>query len=207
MAVLAFSLISTQSFATGFGENRFGFIVGATSSSTDVKNLDTKSMSLYHAGLTAQFPLGLGFSIQPSLLYQMKGMNLSDAGNSTVSEIGKSFETKVGYVEVPVQLQWGPDLLLFRPYLLAEPFVGCRLNSSAKGTEDGQAVKDALKAAEYGLGLGAGIDIFGLQVSGKWFWNFGGIYDTEASSTIGTIKDLKNGNNFHGFAVSVALLF
>lgn len=207
MVVLAASLIGTQSFAAGFGENRYGFMVGATTSTVDVKNIDVNSVSLYHAGLTAQFPLGLGFSIQPSLLYQMKGMNLGDAASSTVSEIGKSFETKVGYVEVPVQFQWGPDLLLFRPYLLAEPFIGCRLNASAKGAEDNKAAKDAIKSAEYGLGLGAGIDIFGFQVSGKWFWNFGGIYGSDASSTINTIKNVTDGNNFHGFAISVALLF
>ncbi|MCQ2118962.1 MAG: PorT family protein [Bacteroidales bacterium] len=201
LVALAALLAGTQAFAGGYGENRWGILVGATSSTTDIKNIDTKNISLYHAGVMAQFPLGLGFSVQPAITYQVKGMNLGQVGQSTMTDITKSMETKVGYAEIPVQFQWGPDLLLFRPYLLAEPFVGYRMNFSSEDNFTG----DSFKKIEYGLGLGAGIDVWGLQVSGKWFWNFGGFSQSDLSTTVDTIKGIGSGNNFHGFAVTVAL--
>lgn len=202
VAALAFC---TDAFAQRYLSPRVGLMGGVTSSEAKIKDVDTKSVSLYHIGLTAELPLGGGFAIQPSLLYQVKGASADNIGEMSVSDLGKSFETKVGYLEVPVQIQWGPDLVLFRPYAFAEPFVGYRISSSNK--EAAKAFKDELKKVEYGLGLGAGIDVWRLQISAKYFWNFGKIYET--GDTAGdTIRDaVNNGNNFNGIMASVAFFF
>ena len=202
VAALAFC---TDAFAQRYLSPRVGLMGGVTSSEAKIKDVDTKSVSLYHIGLTAELPLGGGFAIQPSLLYQVKGASADNIGGMSVSDLGKSFETKVGYLEVPVQIQWGPDLVLFRPYAFAEPFVGYRISSSNK--EAAKAFKDELKKVEYGLGLGAGIDVWRLQISAKYFWNFGKIYET--GDTAGdTIRDaVNNGNNFNGIMASVAFFF
>ena len=186
---------------------RFGIMAGVTSSSTDLSSLDTKSISQYHVGLTTELPLGLGFAIQPSLLYQVKGLVLSDVGSTTVSDIVDSFEAKVGYLELPVQIQWGPDLVAFRPYAFAEPFAGYRLTTKTDGASE-ETFTDGLKKVEYGLGVGVGLEFWKIQVSGKYFWNFGSMYGTDIDATGNTIKSaLKDGNNFNGIAFSVALLF
>ena len=39
-----------------------------------------------------------------------------------------SADLQVGYLEVPVSFQWGPDLLLFRPFLDVSPYVGYALS-------------------------------------------------------------------------------
>ena len=186
---------------------------GFTSSSTSIKNMDSKSVSLYHVGLTAEIPLFGGFAIQPGLLYQVKGMSADKFNSSSISESLGSFETKVGYLEVPVQVQWGLDLLAFRPYVFAEPFVGFRVGQNTKGEVAGK-LKDDLKKVEYGLGLGAGVDVWRLQLSVKYFWNFGKIYDKDGNvGPIGdTVKDavkdaVNNGNNFNGVMVSAAFFF
>ena len=101
------------SAAQSYTDSRLGIVAGFTSSSSTVKDVDTKSISLYHAGLAFEIPLGGGFAIQPEAIYQVKGMSLSNWGNSTSKDVRNSFETKVGYLEVPVQIQWGPDLLAF----------------------------------------------------------------------------------------------
>ncbi|MGN1216065.1 MAG: porin family protein [Candidatus Cryptobacteroides sp.] len=204
IVALAIFLTALPASAGGYGNSRFGLMGGVTSSSSSLKNFDTKTVSQYHLGITAQLPVGMGFCIQPSLLYQVKGMSLDQVGSSTASEVVTSIEGKVGYLELPVQIQWGPDLLLFRPYIFAEPFLGYRVHSDFSDSFTRGGLNDELKKLEYGLGVGAGIDIWRLQVSAKWFWNFGKIYRSDTSSTVDTIKSM---DNFHGLAVSVAFFF
>ncbi len=207
VVVAAISLCTDLS-ARSFLSTRVGVMGGFTSSSTSIKDVDNKSVSLYHVGLTAEIPLFAGFAIQPSVLYQVKGLS-ADKWKEIPETVG-SFETKVGYLEVPVQIQWGPDLLAFRPYVFAEPFVGYRLGQNTEGIlADG--LKDSLKKFEYGLGLGAGLEVWKLQLSFKYFWNFGDIYDKGGNfkdAASDTVRDLVNkGNNFNGIMVSAALFF
>ena len=201
-AALAFN---ANTWAQHYDNSRLGITGGVTSTSTSIKDADTKSISQYHAGLAFEIPLGGGFAIQPEVLYQVKGMSLDKWGDATTGDIGKSFETKVGYVEVPVQIQWGPDLMLFRPYGFVEPFVGYRISQKSEG--EATKVSDELQNVEYGMSLGAGIDIWKLQVALKYFWNFGNVYKSDIKNTGTTITGLKDGNNFNGVAVSVALFF
>lgn len=194
-AALAFGLNLN---AQNYNNARFGITGGLTSSSSKIKDVSTKSIALYHAGITAEIPLGAGFAFQPSLLYQMKGMSLDKWTDSTGQQINQDFETKVGYLELPLQLQWGPDLWLFRPYGFVEPFAGYKINA---GKSD---YSEELRKVEYGLGLGAGIDIWHLQFSAKYFWNFGGIYNSDIQNTANTSKE---GSNFNGIAFSLAIFF
>ena len=198
-------VFSVNSRAQHYDNSRLGITGGVTSTSTTIKGVDTKSISQYHAGLALEIPLGGGFAIQPEVLYQVKGMALDKWGDSTTGDIGKSFETKVGYLEVPVQIQWGPDLMLFRPYGFVEPFVGYRLTENSEG--DAKMLANKLQNVEYGMSLGAGVDIWKLQVALKYFWNFGNVYKSDIKDTGTTIAGLKDGNNFNGVAVSVALFF
>lgn len=197
-AALAFGLNLN---AQHYNNARFGITGGLTSSSSKIKDVSTKSIALYHAGITAEIPLGAGFAFQPSLLYQMKGMSLDKWTDSTGQQINQDFETQVGYLELPLQLQWGPDLWLFRPYGFVEPFAGYKINAGKS------EYSEELRKVEYGLGLGAGIDIWHLQFSAKYFWNFGGIYNSDIEKTGTTIKGLKEGSNFNGIAFSMAIFF
>lgn len=209
-AIVAALAFCTNASAQRYSSAHVGVMGGFTSSSTSIKNVDNKSVSLYHVGLTAQIPLFAGLAIQPSVLYQVKGLSADKWGSSEISETLGAFETKVGYIEVPVQIQWGPDLLAFRPYVFAEPFVGYRLGQKATG-ELADKLKDSLKKLEYGLGVGAGIDVWKLQLSVKYFWNFGDLYEKGGNlvDAVGDkVKDaVNNGNNFNGIMASVAFFF
>lgn len=212
-AIVAATVFCTDASAQRYNSARVGLMGGFTSSSTSIKDADSKSVSLYHIGVTAEIPLLGGFAIQPGLLYQVKGVSADKFNSIPISKSLESFETKVGYLEAPVQVQWGLDLLAFRPYVFAEPFVGFRLGQSTKG-EVADKLKDNLKKVEYGLGVGAGVDVWRLQLSVKYFWNFGKIYDKDGNvGPIGdTVKDavkdaVNNGNNFNGVMVSAAFFF
>ena len=190
---------------------QFGFIAGITSSKTSMKDAadDVKNITLYHAGVTCKMDLGLGFAIQPSLLYQVKGANLGSLSSSTTSE---DFKLKTGYLEVPVNVQWGPDLLAFRPFVFAEPFIGYQISSSDKGNETfSDWTEQAKNKVEYGIGLGGGLEITShIQLSCQWFKNMGSLFKdgeidtTGASSFASSYKDLKN---YSGIKFSVAILF
>ena len=186
--------------AQHYNNPRGGIVGGVTSSSTKIKDVTTKSISMYHAGVAAEIPLGGGFAIQPELIYNMKGMTLNKVGDSTMSDAAKSLETKVGYVELPVQLQWGPDLVAFRPYGFVEPFIGYQI--TAKGDEV-TSLGEELQKLEYGMSLGAGIDISHFQISAKYFWNFGNVYKGDINQTATAIKDF----SFNGFVISLAIFF
>ena len=187
---------------------KVGVLGGFTSSSTKASDISTESVSLYHAGLAAKVSLPFNLAIQPQLVYQVKG---------TAVDGSVDFSMKTGYVEVPVQLQWGPDLLVCRPYVLAEPFVGYAVNvksvASVAGVE--KIVKDFkdlnLNRFEYGLGVGAGVEFWRLQLAFKYFWNFGELAG-EAKDLAGAISGaaydaISDGKSFSGINVSLALFF
>ena len=188
---------------------RFGVLGGFTSSSTKAEKITTESVSLYHAGVAAKVSLPYNLAIQPQLIYQVKGTAVS----KSAAGVTASADTKVGYVEVPVQIQWGPDLIVCRPYVLAEPFVGYALNVKATtGLASAQTVikdfKDLnLNRFEYGVGVGAGIEFWRLQLSAKYFWNFGQL-SNETKEIAGQVYDaISSGKSFSGINVSLALFF
>ena len=182
---------------------RFGIIGGLTTTSTKfstaIADIKGGNFNQFHVGICYNQPLVLGFAIQPGLEYNVKGMQFSQI------EGLKDINFKTGYLELPVQVQWGLDLLgVLRPYVFAEPFIGFALNNTANAETVSAKGWDYLKSRfEGGLGVGAGIDIFRhVQVSFRYFWNLGEVYKIDAGS-LGTISS----GNCQGFKVSAAILF
>ena len=195
-----------------FAQGRFGVIGGMTFSNAEQQSLNRSTMNKYHVGVTFQLKLPLGFSIQPALQYHVKGSKLQ--GDATGA--GK-LDLSVGFLEVPVSLQWGPDLLLFRPFVDVTPFIGYALNSKMETVGIDADMSGFLKNSyvnrfEYGLGLGVGLEIWKFQVIGRYNWNFGSIYNTKAkidgdANLHEIIRSSFNENNFSGITLSVAFLF
>ena len=185
---------------------QFGVIAGLTSSKATAEEAvnDVKNIALYHAGLTSKVDLGAGFAIQPSVIYQVKGANLGTLDTAT----SEDFKLKSGFVEIPVGIQWGPDLLAFRPYAFAEPFIGYQITSSDKGQSSfSDWTKQAKNKLEYGFGVGGGLEIAShIQVSVQWFKNLGKMFDENASGSA-TWQEAKNFKNFQGIKFSLAILF
>ena len=74
------------------------------------------------------------------------------------------------------------------------------------------AFKDVnMSRFEYGLGLGGGLEIWRLQLSLKYFWNFGSLSSDghKVDSPIGrTVTEaFKEKKNFNGLTLSAALFF
>ena len=176
-----------------------GVIGGLTFSSANLKEFNRETMTQYHVGATVRFKLPMGFSIQPSLIYQVKG------AKTEVLTIDS--EIKVGYLELPVSFQWGPDLLLFRPFVDVSPFVGYGLNTSnwSEFTGEVKNAWDYKNRWEYGIGLGGGLEIWKLQVVARYNWDFAPFVKPEAFGQLG--QAVKESMKFGGVTLSLALLF
>lgn len=136
-------------------QSHFGFLGGLSfSNAPKVAELDLRTATLYHAGLTYQYKFTQGFSVQPSVLLMMRGANNQD----------KSSAIREGSIEIPVSFQWGPDLLLFRPYVEVVPYVGFNIPKLGTPIVDPAIVNG-------GVGVGGGIEIWKLQISARYNWN------------------------------------
>lgn len=179
-------------------QNRFVVSGGLNFSTSNVKEISKETMTQYHAGIGYKWDMGLGFAFQPSLLYSVKGA----AAGDDISSVDFS----VGYLEFMPSFQWGPDLLLFRPYLDLSPYVGYGLSTKASLPE----FKDALNKFEYGVGLGVGIEIWRLQIVGRYNWNFGTIASTvkgEGALNNSSIQEAFGESNLGGITLTASILF
>ena len=192
----AMMLFSVQAYAGG----KFGVTGGLNFNSTKIKDVKMDAQAGWNVGLTYNLDLPLGFSLQPALVYTQKGALIgTDAVNVKQS---------VGSLNLPVSVQWGPDLLVARPFLDVTPYVGYSLVNKVETEVLGISAGDKGKNAfEYGLGVGAGLDVWKLQVVVRYNWNFGVLGSLKDFTDI-ELGDLKSDNEkFGGISVHLAFFF
>lgn len=184
---------------------QFGIVAGVTSARNNINDAvkDVANVTQYHVGVTYKLALGSLFAVQPSIIYNVKGATLNNIMNA--GQRIESFEYKNGYIEIPVQLQVGLDLGIARLYGIAEPFIGYAISNSFKAEnlqfDWNKDVKDKL---EYGIGLGAGVELIKhVQVSARYFWNLGKADNANLSEVVSAVSN----KGASGIIASVALLF
>lgn len=173
---------------------RFGVKAGANVTSLDFKAGMPPTLG-YSAGISWQFDLPLGFAIQPDLLYHVKATRLSEITRETFG---------LGYVEVPVNLQWGirfaeKNLRLFAQ---ASPFIGYAVAQTGSVEYKGLDRWTDINRFSYGAGLGLGVQLWALQVTAQYNWNLGKLVDIRDTD----LSDF-NDKNFGGYTISVAFMF
>lgn len=211
LAVLVVAVLCAT-FAQHVDAKRFGVKAGVNLTSLEFKN-GTPGALGYSAGITWQHDLPMGFSIQPDLVYHVKATRLSNITKETFG---------LGYIELPVNLQWGLRLAnkKIRLFAQASPFIGYAVSQQGETSSKDNAIyddaggilADVSKAADkwlninrfsYGAGLGLGVQLWGLQLTAQYCWNFG-----KLSNAKGGIKGSDfNNRNFAGYQVSLAFLF
>ena len=195
---IALSLIFAQKADAG----RFGIKAGANVTSMDFKNGIPPTLG-YMAGITWQWNLPVGFAIQPDLLYHVTAGTLSEIDTDVL---------RLGYAELPLNIQWGLRFAQrnVRLFAQASPFVGYALNAKSIGNievESGAKSTGTDKWANvnrfsYGAGLGFGLQLWFLQVTAQYNWNFGSLSNIKNTS----LSDF-NKSNSNGYTLAVALMF
>ncbi len=185
---------------------KWGVTAGMNFNTSKFTEIDVKAKAGWNVGVTTMLDLPLGFSLQPSLIYNQKSANLT-----------KSLSQSMGYLEVPVSVQWGPDLLVFRPFVDVTPYVGFAVSNitsvkalSASLTDNSWEGKQRF---EYGIGVGGGVNVWKLQVIARYCWNFGSLYNLDLDGNLGSaikehLNQMKTDNkNYGGVNISVAYFF
>ena len=144
-----------------FGENmsagNFGVVGGANFHTYAIKDIGTHTLTQWHAGLMYKFNLPLGFQLQPTVVYNVK---------PATTDV-KDLDFSVGNIELHAAVQWGVDLILFRPFLEVSPYAGYAVNSWGD-----MGFWNKMDRLEYGVGLGGGLQIWRLQLSARYNWDF-----------------------------------
>ena len=192
----AMMLFSVQAYAGG----KFGVTGGLNFNTAKIKDVKMDAQAGWNVGLTYNLDLPLGFSLQPALVYTQKG--------ALVGTDAVSVKQSVGSLNLPVSVQWGPDLLVARPFVDVTPYVGYSLVNKVTADVLGISTGDKGKNSfEYGLGVGAGLDVWKLQVIVRYNWNFGVLGSLKDFTNI-QLDDLKSENEkFGGISVHLAFFF
>ena len=209
-------LILTALAAAIFAINanaQLGLIGGVNSMSTDIESAiaEYQKIDTYHAGIVYKLNLPLGFSIQPGVLYNMKGQAL-ETQLADMEQYTLNVNMKTGYLQVPVRVAWGLKLAFFEPFIFAEPYAGYAITTESKAEAKTTAEQALLEAAanaagiklnpsnsdadkgngrnrlEYGVALGAGFELFDkIAVSAKYIWDMGTFFTEEDGEA--SVKD------------------
>jgi hypothetical protein len=182
---------------TAWSQGRLGIKGGLNFNSLDDITSDTDAtwnrQTGYHLGLTYQAKLPvLGLALQPELMFERKKSENMNAPHQSLY---------MDYLTLPLNIQIGLDLLLFRPFVMVSPYISYAMG---KGDFLSNASWDDINRLDYGYALGGGIDIWRLQVTGKYVWGLGKLQDATSQPISGeTFKDGK----MEGFQLSVAWMF
>lgn len=202
--ILTFSLAAVlllSSAAPAKAQSGFGIKAGIyTNKLSDLDHFDISNNTGFQAGILYKLQLPAGFALQPELLYIAKNSKLK-ADNADSRYSGKEkFDMK--YIQVPIGLQWGVNLMVIRPYAQVVPYFNYAIGKDfTKGKDWGD-----IHRANWGIGVGAGIDIWKFQVSGRYNWDFGKNGKRNSSETDDCYEQFKR-SKARGLEFSLAFIF
>ena len=166
----------------------------------------------FNVGVALNVGLPFGLAIQPEVLYSQSGAKITE----TLPLLGDMAAiVSVGSIQIPVGIQWGIEVGPVRPFVQAVPYISFPISHVSKIDVGGEISKkelanDLFSSFDYGVGLGAGVDIWKLQASLKYNWALGSFVKVNEQNTQDIIDqlgvDLK-GTKLSGLEVSVAFFF
>lgn len=211
--LLALMVVSTLSF----GQSKFGIKAGLNFNTledvTESGSVDQawKNQTGYHFGIAWQFKVPIiGIGIQPELLYSKVKTSLMEASVGT-QPFNNGFvannittpvlrDVEIDYLTLPINFQLGLDLLILRPFIVVSPYISYALQ---KGGDLTNQDWDDINRFNYGVGAGVGLDIWKLQIMGKYNWGLGKLM----TATQTTWEEKYESAKLQGFQLSVAFLF
>lgn len=169
IAAVICMLYATTSQAQLF---RIGVKGGATFSKFNWSSPENNSIVGYQAGIMARVKIPLlGWAVNPELIY---------------TSIGNDFG-RLGYIQVPVNIQWGINLKIVRPFIQAGPYWGYAIS---KSSDDKNFVFDNINRSDWGIGFGGGVDLFNrFQVAFKYDWGFTNLVKNSSGAWTGTARN------------------
>ncbi len=152
---------------------KFGIKGGLNLTSLYVSNVSSEHMKAgFNAGIFAKLPVTRGFSIQPELLYSVKGAK-EDYNN--LAEGSGEYRFNLGYVEFPLLavVNLAPNFNLqaggYAAYLVSANVKDVNSNGTVNGATELNA--DNFNRWDFGLAAGFGFDIENFTLGARY--NYG----------------------------------
>jgi Outer membrane protein beta-barrel domain len=184
--------------SVSFSQVRFGVRGGLNlaSQNSNIGGLAISSGTLvsFHAGLVLDAPLTETISIQPALLFSVKGSGEASSTSGSVTTSSK--KVSFNYLEVPIDVLYNFNESFS---VGAGPYLGYLLSTSPATTST-----DGVKKVDYGLNVVLNYTIIdGLQIGARYSLGMGNLVDTAALSGSGiSFGDVSIKNNVIGFSVT-----
>ena len=165
--------------------------------------IGARNFSGFHAGIGYQTEELAGFTLQPEFRF------LSNKGNS----FGDNNTWSLNYLELPVNIQWGIDLVALRPFVQLSPYIGYNIRNTLREAKNtSEPAKQFLKNVtsdpsrfSYGIGIGGGIELMRkFQITAQYVWNFGQVVN--AKQYIDNATNVSR-DTAAGLEISIALMF
>ena len=131
--------------------------------------LESEARRAFIGGAYVNIPMG-AFKLQVEGLYSIKGSKgyvTSGLGTNRMS----SWEVRTDYLEIPVLLRLDLPTPVLTPYVFGGVSYGILLKAEQRDgrTPDGWFdIKDDLKSSDWSMTVGAGAELFGLLVEGRY---------------------------------------
>lgn len=189
-----FTLICVLTLTAAFGFSEVaaqpGFGLRGGLNIANLNNVDdADSRTGFMGGAYINVPVPMSpVSIQPELLYTQKGAEASETfGGETVT-----VTNKLDYVEIPVLAKFsfapGPVTphVYFGPYLAIN--VSAELEAEGGGQSSSEDIKDAVKDTDFGVVVGAEVDISKFNVGVRYGAGLTEIYEEGGDAKNGVLS-------------------
>jgi hypothetical protein len=188
-AFLALALTLGVASAAQAQSARFGVKAGASLTSLTGDDTDNAKYKFgFNGGVMANFALNDMFSIQPEVLYSMKGAKAD----------GRDSRVNLNYIDIPVlaKISTGETGLFFE----LGPQIGFLASAKAKENDTSIDVKDAFKSVDFGYAAGLGFQAASGPMVGL---RYNGGFTNNGKSVMGYDPKSKNS----AFQLYVGFLF
>jgi hypothetical protein len=145
-------------------EYRIGIVAGENIATIKSKKADSQDViTRLMGGLAFQVVWPKGFALQPELLYSQKGCMFSGSG----------LRYDIDYLEVPMKVMYRLHMAQVKPFAFVAPYgaYAIRLTENGNMTSD-DTFSSQINKWDYGIGAGAGFDVWKIQLSFKYTWGF-----------------------------------
>jgi len=140
----------------------------------DFPNVETSSLTSYHAGFFVRIPFGK-LAVQPELLFSEQGSKFKDQN-------GNEEEYKVKYINIPIMLQFHFSSL----FLEIGPQIGFKVDEDIPDPN----IDDFAKSNDFAGAIGAGYQFGGLGIGARYVVGLSNVSDFDIPNSD---TDFKNG--------------
>ena len=159
LSIVMLLLITSQSFAQAIFGAKAGLNLANVNEKSDAGSSTTKMLIGFHIGGTAEFAMSEKIGLEAGLLFSTKGAKQDFSGlSSTLS---------INYLEIPINCIYKVDLSSLKVLISAGPYLAYALSGKADAETinfGSDAEKDDMKPLDFGLNIGAGVEIKGVSI-------------------------------------------